>query len=222
MNICKLRNVILVAGLSLLGVQSAWSDSKVSPSAFIDAKVELSPIPDKPGAYRYLKPKLDLKKYNKILIEPVEIWLHPDSKYKGIQPDTIKAMADGFTQTLVDELEPEYTVVGTAGADTLVVRLAIMGLKTKKKKRSLLGYLPVVLVVGALNTDALKRVSLVDAGIEAEVLDSITGETVAVLVDTGIIIPESEGKKGELSWEDIEISLRFYAKRFKAQLDASK
>ena len=222
MNICKLGNVILVVGLSFLGVQPAWSESKVSQSGFIDAKVELTPIPDKTGAYRYLKPELDFKKYNNILIEPIEVWLHPDSEYKGIQPDTVKSMADGFTQALVDELEPEYTVVGNVGADTLVVRLAITGLKTKKEKRSLLGYIPIALVVSALNTNALKRVSLIDAGIEAEILDSISGETLAVLVDTGVTVPESESKKGKLSWKDIDMSLRFYAKRFKAQLDASK
>ncbi len=223
MNICKLRNVILIVALSFLGVQPVWSESTVpGHSAFIDAKVELSPISDKPGAYRYLKPELDLKKYNNILIEPVEVWLHPDSEYKGIQPDTLKAMADGFMQTLVDELEPEYTVVGNVGPNTLVVRLAITGLKTKKEKRSLLGYVPVALVVSALNTNALKRVSLIDAGIEAEILDSITGETLAVLVDTGVTVPKSESKKGKLSWKDIDMSLQFYAKRFKAQLDAGK
>ncbi len=222
MNIRQLSSIILITGLAFLGNSIAWSADDVPSSAFIDAKVELTPVPDKKGAYRYIKPELDLAKYNSILIEPVEIWLHPDSEYKGIEPDTLKAMADSFSQILVNELEPEYTVVGNVGANTLVVRLAIVGLKTKKKKRSLLGYIPVALVVGALNTNALKRVSLVDAGIETEVLDSITGETLAVLVDTGIKVPESKSKEGELSWKDIEMSLRFYAKRFKAQLDAGK
>lgn len=222
MNIRQFSNIILITSLAFLGNSTAWSADDVPDSAFIEGKVDLTPVPDKEGAYRYIKPELDLKKYSKILIEPVEIWLHPDSEYKGIQPDTLKAMADSFAQILINELEPEYTVVGNVGADTLVVRLAIMGLKTKKKKRSLLGYVPVALVLGALNTNALKRVSLVDAGIEAEVLDSITGERLAVLVDTGIQVPKSESKKGKLSWKDIEMSLRFYAKRFKAQLDESK
>lgn len=171
MKLCKLRNVILIVGLSFLGIQSTWADSKVPQSGFIDAEVALTPIPDKAGAYRYLKPELGLKKYNYIMIEPIEVWLHPDSEYKGIQPDTLKALADGFTQALVDELEPDYTVVGNAGPETLVIRLAITGLKTKKERRRLIGYLPVVFVLSALNTDALKRVSLIDAGIEAEVVD---------------------------------------------------
>ncbi|NQY25677.1 MAG: DUF3313 domain-containing protein [Piscirickettsiaceae bacterium] len=222
MNIRKFSSIILISSLAILATPIVWSADEIPKSAFIEGEITLTPIPDKIGAYRYLKPELDLKKYSKILIEPVEIWLHPDSTYKGIQPDTLKAMADSFAQILVDELEPDYTIVANVGADTLVVRLAIMGLKTKKKKRKLLGYLPVVLVAGALNTNALKRVSLVDAGIEAEVLDSITGERLAVLVDTGIRIPESESKKGKLAWKDIEMSLRFYAKRFKAQLDERK
>ncbi|NOQ94120.1 MAG: DUF3313 family protein [Methylophaga sp.] len=222
MNIRKFSSIILISSLAILATPTVWSADSMPESAFIEGKVDLTPVPDKSGAYRYIKPELDLKKYSNILIEPVEIWLHPDSKYKGIQPDTLKAMADSFAQILVDELEPDYTVVNTVGDDTLVVRLAIMGLKTKKKKRGLLGYLPVALVAGAINTNALKRVSLVDAGIEAEVLDSTTGERLAVLVDTGIRVPESKSKKGKLAWKDIEMSLRFYAKRFKAQLDESR
>jgi len=202
-------------------VQSGIASENISHSAFIDGNVELIPVPDKQGAYRYIKPDLDLNKYNKIIIEPVEVWLHPDSEYKGIEPGTVKALADSFAQILVNELEPEYGVVGQVAADTLVVRLAIMGLKTKKKKRGLLGYIPVALVVSALNTNALKRVSLIDAGIEAEILDSMTGERLAVLVDTGIRTPEAESAGKKLSWQDIEMSLQFYAKRLKVQLDAS-
>jgi len=222
MNIRKLTSIIFLASFTVLATSTVWPADSVPESDFIEGELNLTPVADKAGAYRYLKPELDLKKYGRIFIEPVEIWLHPDSKYKGIQPDTLKAMADSFAQILVDELEPEYTIVGNVGADTLIVRLAITGLKTKKKKRSLLGYLPVALVAGALSSNALKRVSLVDAGIEAEVLDSITGERLAVLVDTAIKLPASASKEGKLAWKDIEMSLRFYAKRFKAQLDEGR
>ncbi|OUR71868.1 hypothetical protein A9Q78_08630 [Methylophaga sp. 41_12_T18] len=221
MKLLNIANILIFSSMALLTLHSANADDHISPSDFIEGNVELSPVPDKQGAYRYIKPDLDLNKYNKVIIEPVEVWLHPDSEYKGIEPDTVKALADSFAQTLVNELEPEYGVVGQVGADTLVVRLAIMGLKTKKKKRSLLGYIPVALVVSALNTNALKRVSLVDAGIEAEILDSITGERLAVLVDTGIRTPEAESAGKKISWKDIEMSLQFYAKRLKVQLDAS-
>jgi len=222
MKLLKSAIILIFSSMGLLAFQFAVADDHAPHSAFIDGKLELSPVPDKKGAYRYIKPDLDLKKYTKIIIEPVEVWLHPDSEYKGIEPDTVKAMADSFAQILVNELEPEYGAVGQVGDDTLVVRLAIMGLKTKKKKRGLLGYIPVALVVSALNTDALERVSLIDAGIEAEILDSVTGERLAVLVDTGIRTPEAEKGGKKLSWKDIEMSLRFYAKRFKAQLDADK
>jgi len=218
----KSLNIFMISILVALLSPPMSADDHTPHSAFIEGKIDLSPVPDKQGAYRYIKADLDLKKYNKIIIEPVEVWLHPQSEYKGIEPNTVKAMADSFAQILVNELEPEYGVVGQVGDDTLVVRLAIMGLKTKKKKRGLLGYIPVALVVSALNTNALERVSLIDAGIEAEVLDSSTGERLAVLVDTGIRTPTSENAGKKLTWQDIEGSLRFYAKRFKAQLDASK
>ena len=49
----------------------------------------------------------------------------------------------------------------------------------------------------------------------------MTGERLAVLVDTGIRTPEAESAGKKLSWQDIEMSLQFYAKRLKVQLDAS-
>lgn len=218
----KLINVFMMSMITVLSFHPVIADDHAPHSAFIEGKVDLSPVTDKQGAFRYIKPDVDLKKYNKIIIEPIEVWLHPQSEYKGIEPDTVKAMADSFAQILVNELEPEYDMVGHAGNDTLVVRLAIMGLKTKKRKRGLLGYIPVALVVSALNTDALERVSLIDAGIEVEVLDSVTGERLAALVDTGIRTPQSEHAGKKLTWQDIEEILRFYAKRFKAQLNTDK
>ena len=122
-------------------------------------------------------------------------------------------------QTLVDELEPTYPVVSKAGPGTMVVRLAITDVKMKKKKRGLLGYTPIGIVVTAAQDAAGARVSLVDAGIEGELLDALTGERLAVLVDKGL--KASKDKDEKLSWDDIDQRLRFYAKRFRARLDAA-
>lgn len=210
----SLRSILLLSLTSALVLNPAWGDSHMATNAFIEGEVALTPDPDRKGAYRYLKEGLDLSQYKRIIIMPVEIWIHPDSKYKGIQPDDLKALADTFRQLLVDELEPAFPVVDKAGSGTLVLRLAITGVKLKKKKRGLLGYTPVGLIVTTAMNAAGKRTSLAEAGIEAELIDASSDERLGVLVDKGI------GAKSEkLSWEDIEMSLRFYAKRFRGRLD---
>ena len=130
---------LLFSGLMLtMGLNPAWSETP-----FIEGKIELQRDPARMGGFRYLKPGLDLKRYDRIVINPVEIWIHPDSKYKGIQPDDLKILADNFRRIVVDELEPAYPVVDKPGPGTMVARLAVTGVKLEKKKRGLFGYTPV-------------------------------------------------------------------------------
>ncbi len=214
--------VILFIVLAFLGMQSVFAGDLAPKSSFIAGQLNLEPDPDRAGAYLDIKQDLNLSAYSSVLIEPVEIWIHPDSEYKGIEANVVKAIGDGFAQILIDELAPDYPSVNKAGPETLVIRLAVVGLKMKESERGILGWTPIGLAVDALNMDALKRVSLVDAGIEAEVLDSTTGERLGVLVDTGISRALSATEREELSWEDLDMSLRFYAKRFHSRLDNAK
>ena len=199
------------------GQNIAWGDSHETADAFIEGEVALTPEPDWGGVSRYVKEGLDLNKYNRILIEPVEIWIPPDSRYKGIRPDDLKTLTDTFRQILVDELEPKYPVVSKAGPGTMLLRLAIAGVKLQKGKREVLAHTAIGYVV-TFNLNALgKRVSLQNAGIEAELLDANSGERLGVLIDKEV------GAKSEpLSWEVVEKALRFYAKRFRRSLDRTR
>lgn len=228
---------------ALLASSSAWSeDTKVS-QAFIDGDIELLPDPDRNGAYRYLKPGLDLSQYDRIIIEPVEFWVSPDSEYKGMKADKIQEMNDAFLKILADELEPDYPVVERGGDRTMVLRLAMNNLKLFKKKRGVMGYIPIGAVAGAA-TDAY-GVKIEGVTIEAELLDSANNEQLGVLVDTSIGAVTSEPESVEpasddpmdavasgnaapasskteyAKWEDVEMALRFYAKRFRGNLDAA-
>jgi hypothetical protein len=84
----------------------------------------------------------------------------------------------------------------------------------KKKKRGLLGYTPVGLVVTAAGNLAGMRMELASATIEAEVLDGGTNEQLGALIDPF----SSDTKDEEVSWENIEKQLTFYAKRLRARL----
>lgn len=209
----SLRDILFLSLASLMALNPAWSSSNISTSAFVEGKVALKPDPDRHGAYSFHKAGTDLGRYNRIVIVPMEIWIHPNSKYKGISPNELKALADRFREILVDELEPAYPVVHKAGPGTMVLRLAITGVKLKKKKRGLFGYTPIGFVAGAA-TGTYRKIILKDATIEAELLDAGTSKRLGVLVDTGIAEATDN-----ISWQDIEKSLRFYAKRFRGRLD---
>lgn len=186
-------------------------------SGFLDDYSGLKADPDRSGAMIYRKSGVSLGTYNKIVISPIEIWYHPNTKYKGVSPDEMKILADTFANILTSELEPDYPVVNSTGKGVLIVRLAITNIKMKKKKRGLLGYMPIGAAITAMKDIAGKRIRLSDATIEAELLDGESGERLGTLVDS---LSETVSKKDKPSWESLEQALTFYAKRFRSRLDA--
>jgi Protein of unknown function (DUF3313) len=212
----KLTKSINILSLLLLIALSS-SGFAASNSGFLDDYSGLKADPDRTGAKVYRKAGVSLGAYDKIMITPIEIWYHPKTKYKGVSPEEMKVFADTFAGILMKELEPDYPVVNATGKGVLVVRLAITDMKMKKKKRGLLGYTPIGAGITLLKDAAGARIKLSDALIEAELVDGETGEKLGMLVDD---IPKSVNKDEKLSWESVEKALTFYAKRFRARLDA--
>ncbi len=196
-------------------------------SGFLENYPAFEPDEDRKGALIYRKAGVDLKSYTKIMIDPVEIWIAPKSKYKGIKPDDLKILADTFRQAIVDALEPTYPVVNKPGPGVLGIRIAITNVYMTKKKRGLLGYTPVGLVVSTAAKAIGDNMSLQDAVIEAELLDSQTNERLGALIDqqskSGKKKPSlgklSAVQKGKTSWAKIEKTLKFYAQRFRGRMD---
>ncbi len=184
-------------------------------SGFLGDYSALQPDADRPGAMIYRKDGVNLGKYNKVALAPVEIWYSPTNEYMGISPDDLKLIADSFRASLVKQLEPDYPVVETGGADVLGVRLAIADVKTRKKGRTILNFTPAGFALYTLKDIAGGNVLLDDAVIEAELVDSTTGERLGALVDRQ---KATAGKKA--SWASLDAALTFYAQRFRARIDA--
>ncbi|MBE9558505.1 MAG: DUF3313 domain-containing protein [Proteobacteria bacterium] len=207
----------VASALCILALLSSGAVVAAEPqySGFIENYPDLKSDPRNPGAMIWEKPGLDRSAYSAVMIETIDIFIHPQSKYKGIDANDMKAISDAFYKDIVDVLEPDIPVVSKPGPGVLVVRLAITNVHLKKKKRGLLGYTPVGLVVTGMQDLAGKRVRLMDATLEGESFDGQTGERLAVVVDTQADLP---GKKGEKpSWDQIAKTLRSYAERFRSE-----
>lgn len=204
---------LVVAGVLALSMQHALAGD----SQFIDNMPELSQDPDRAGAMIWQKPGLRREDYTQVVIEPVTIFISPDSEYQGLDADELKALADGFRDALTQTLEPDIRVVSTGGPGVAYLRAALTNVKLVKKKRGLLGYTPIGLVVTAARDAAGARISLKDAVLEIELLDSASGERLGVLVDKA---PTTAGD--ELSWNSIKRTFVYYAERFKARMQAAQ
>jgi len=190
------------------------------PSDFLDIHPELGPDPQRPGALVWQKPGFDRARYTRMMLEPLSIFVAPDSEYQGLRSDDVHALAAGFRDTVVRTLEPEIPVVDAAGSGVLYVRAALVRVKLKKPARGLLSYTPVGMVVTAAQDATGKRISLHDATFELEAYDAVTSEPVAVIVDSRPTT-KTDGKD-ELSWKSIEDTFKFYAARFKSKVLAAR
>jgi hypothetical protein len=182
------RLVLPVLAILAMALQPAAAGS----SEFIENMPPLAQDPDRAGAMIWEKPGVDRAAYTKVMIEPITIFISPDSEYKGLNADDMKTLADEF-QTLTN------------------VKLA-------KKKRGLLSFTPIGLVVHAAESAAGANISLKDAELEIEMLDSVSGERLGVLIDKAPVTTGNE----KLSWDSIKKTFAYYAERFKLRMQAPK
>ena len=216
MNILKLIIVLTIAFTS-----QAWSAGQPKLSDFVMSPApDMEPIPGMEGAWFWNKPGLEFKNYDKILLEDIEIFLAPDSKYKGINADQMKALSDSMRAVMIEALEPDYPMVSKTGPGVLVARIAITNVYLDKPKHVLGQYTPIGLVVSGVKKIAgkPKNFSLKNASIETEIFDFEIGERVAVRTDTSPLRSLNEDPE-ELTWEAIEESLEFWGKRFRERVD---
>lgn len=209
-----IKRSLLVAGLLSMSLhQAIAADSK-----FIDNMPQLAKDSERAGAMIWTKTGVDRAAYTKVMIEPITIFISPHSEYQDLDANELKALADGFNETLIKTLEPEVAVLNKAGPGVMYMRAALTNVKLTKKKRGLLSYTPIGLVATAVADAAGARISLKDAAVEIEMLDSVTGERLGVLVDKAPTTTESE----TLSWDSINEVFKFYAERFKTRMVAAR
>ena len=209
-----IKRSLLVAGLLAMSLHAAIA----ADSKFIDNMPQLAKDSERAGAMIWTKPGVNRAAYTKVMIEPITIFISPNSEYQDLDANELKALADGFNETLIKTLEPEIAVLNKAGPGVMYMRAALTNVKLAQKKRGLLSYTPIGLVATAVADAAGARISLKDAAVEIEMLDSTTGERLGVLIDKAPTAPGNE----TLSWDSINEVFKYYAERFKARTLSAK
>jgi hypothetical protein len=212
----------LMVTLALGSVPVLAQDSEGS---FLSDYSGLKPAKDNPFDEIYIAPGAltRVAQYTAVMVDQPELFVHPDSKYKGMKPDDMKAIADGLRAAITAELESGYKIVDAPGANVLYVRVAVGDLWLKKHKRGLLSYTPVGLVVhGAKNMmkDVTDKIDLKNMKIEGEVLDSVTLEQLAAMTTSRGSLsgkPETEAT----SWDELSGLFSVVGKRLRCRLDNS-
>lgn len=141
---------------TLIGCTSVteWPDY----SGFIDNYTGLSPRSDLEEFLIKTTPAMDIKNYSKFMIDPVTVYLIPNAKAYSADPGKLKFVALDFQKDIRNALSQHYDIVQTPGPGTIRLRVAITDIIDIKANTPSKGL------------------------IEAEFIDTETGETIAVVL----------------------------------------
>jgi len=162
-----------------------------------------------------------IEKYDSLLVDQPEVLISPKSDYKGAKPADLTAISELLRKDFSDQLTAGgYHVVNAPGPNVLYVRMALTDLSLEKKKRGVLSYTPVGIVVHA-GVEAVRSMmgnyDITGMAIQGEVSDSESKEVLAQVVD--LRGGEKEGKQVRIDFDALDATIKDFGSRLRCRLD---
>ena len=183
--------VFLIAACAT-GPTSEQAPTPAAYAAFLTYPDRLQPVPGDSGAYRWVDASSNLSKYNKILLERIQVQLASDAEYKAIDPTELKTLTDYLHQTIVKALDNAYPVVAQPGPGVLRVKITIVDLVPTKPEMSVVALVVPYATVADVASGAAAGGPVGSApylgrtGIAAQFIDSQTNRVIAEYADTQV------------------------------------
>jgi hypothetical protein len=218
----KFRNTLLI-GLALAAALSGCARTQqtrnVKATGFLGDYSQLQPGGAFEAQYRYVNPRAQFAAYDKVMIDPVMIWQDPNAKPSRVTLEDREQLAIALEGALRKELSAEYKIVGQPGPGTMRLRAALSGVRPS---RPILDTVTTVLPYGLLTSFAKRLLTgtpsfVGKTAVEAEIVDSVSGERLMAAVD------ERAGRKlavvGKFKkWEDAQSAFEYWAQRLRERL----
>jgi hypothetical protein len=214
---------LFVTCLIVIGLTARAQESR-PVSGFLGDYSALVPDAKNGDLLVYEKDANALKKYNKFIFDPITIYLLPEARDRGIDPDDLERLAKYFHDAVTAELAKSgrYQIVTEPGPDVLELNVAITNVEpTGGKKNAAVKGAAAAASLATVPGIALAtpRLSVGKVGIEGEILDSSSGERLVAFVTGKGGRRWFAGLKNFQKWGDIEAAFRSWAKDFRARLD---
>ncbi|MBK8116779.1 MAG: DUF3313 domain-containing protein [Candidatus Accumulibacter sp.] len=193
--ICGMAGALLLVGCADMmgaGTNVTVSDpTRITHTGFLSDYSRLTRAPGGDGALCWRNPELDMRRYDKVLINRIMVTLKSDQQ-ASVDPTDLKTLVDYFHSSLVKALKPQMQVVGQPGPGVLVLRIELSNLVPTQVSRSLVGTaVPYGFVAEAASGPASGRPAgstpyLGETGIELQFLDGSSNVVLAECADTQI------------------------------------
>jgi hypothetical protein len=170
---------------------TASDPTRFTQSGFLTDYARLQTVDWTDGIQCWRDPKVDVKRYDKVLVSRMTVTLKPDQQ-QGIDPTDLKALTDYFHASLTKALQAQMTVVDRPGPGVLVLRIALTNLVPTGVAESVTGTLiPYAFVAEAGSGVATGRPAgstpyLGETGMEMQFRDGASSAVLAECRDTEI------------------------------------
>lgn len=194
-----------------------------SGQTFLTDYSRLRPVDRTPGHdFVYVAPQVGpgTSRYRKVMFDQPEVFISPQSPYKGAKPADIEAIAELIRSTTIGALKQRgYDVVEQPDPQTVYVRMAVTDLQIAKKSRRLLAYTPVGfavdMAVKALQS-FMDKFDILDMALQVEVRDSVSGD---VLAEAVLKRGKSADSTRPIPFDGMVVAASELGERFACRLD---
>jgi hypothetical protein len=196
--------------------------SDIRASGFLGNYSEFKPVPDQKYLWRYVRPGVDWKQYDKVYVVPMEVWLNPEAERPGIQPELFSKVDGLFKQIVLKEFTSHgYQLANKPGPDVLVFRGALTGVTPIHQGLEPSDVLPIKAMVNVGRYAAGAEPYYIVLSGEIEMLDGKTGERVFAAVGARRSF-QTTTKGEEISWTELKDTFAWVAQRWREHLDRAR
>ncbi len=202
---------VIVLMLSGCGVGSYQARSvDVKEARLVNPDILVKGTGDQ-ALYRYVNPNADIKRYNKVIIDPVMV-----SKDGSLDKDELQdyqTLANNAYVYLTRALEKNFQIVRVPEPGAFRIQMAIIDADSSKPVRNTLStIIPVGIALSVVKYAAVGKQSGVgEITMEMKVTDAITGELLGAAVDRRV--GGKELTKLWSGWHNADSALQYWAKK---------
>ena len=185
MKLAVMMGTLCFATLAVVGCSSKTVDPK-EYSGFLKDYSQLKEAKSPSGAevMRWIDPKVDVKKFTSVYIEPTQLYPKPQPTAK-ISQQTLNGITSYYDQALKREIGKDLPLATGPGPGVIVVRAAITAVSSSTEGLHAYEVIPIALVAAAVSTASGIRDQETTLATEAVFLDGANNKVVAQVVRKG-------------------------------------
>jgi hypothetical protein len=185
MKLAVMMGTLCFATLAVVGCSSKTVDPK-EYSGFLKDYSQLKEAKSPSGAevMRWIDPKVDIKKFTSVYIEPTQLYPKPQPTAK-ISQQTLNGITSYYDQALKREIGKDLPLATGPGPGVIVVRAAITAVSSSTEGLHAYEVIPIALVAAAVSTASGIRDQETTLATEAVFLDGANNKVVAQVVRKG-------------------------------------